>query len=466
MRKIIYFILAVNLSGCSIFTPPAALVTDKIVTPAQWSTVHLHTDIKTTWQGIAAYPQLTEYIQEALVYNPQLTSERYNIDIAVALVKQTEAGQYPKIDAYLGSGRQSNSQNITNSSSLNIDTGWEVDYLGKLNDLAKAATLDAQQAILNYKQQQSNTIALISQQWFDLIFYQQQFKLINKRQHNLQQNLDIIENGYDQGVKQSLDVYLARADLARAQASKQENLEALKNAQRQLELSLGRYPAASIHANGNLTFAAIPVPSGLPSELIQRRFDIQQAMLALNAENYRVAHAYKNRFPSLSLSLSGGTSSPELSNLLQSDSLLWSLFANASASVFDAGALIAKQAQQTAKTQQSAILVTQVTLQAFSEVETALAAEVTLANRELQQQNAEYYFNVAEQLAFEQYIAGLTDYITVLESQRSAFDAQTSSLAIKNTRIQNRIKLLLALGGDIPTSLTVNTEKDLSRVNE
>ena len=466
MRKIIYFILAVNLSGCSLFTPPAAIVTDRIITPAQWSTVHLHTDIKTTWQGIAAYPQLTEYIQEALAYNPQLTSERYNIDIAVALVKQTAAGQYPQIDAYLGSGRQRNNQNITNSGSVNIDTGWEIDYLGKLNDLAKAATLDAQQAILNYKQLQSNTIALISQQWFDLIFYQQQLKLINKRQKNLQQNLAIIENGYDQGVKQPLDVYLARADLARAQASKQENLEALKHAQRQLELSLGRYPAASIHANGDLTFAAIPVPSGLPSELIQRRFDIQQVMLALNAENFRIAHAYKNRFPSLSLSLSGGTSSPELSNLLQSNSLVWSLFANASASIFDAGALTAKQAQQTAKTQQAAISVTRVTLQAFSEVETALAAEVTLANRELQQQNAEYYFNIAEQLAFEQYIAGLTDYITVLESQRSAFDAQISLLAIKTTRIQNRIKLLLALGGDIPTSLTVNTEKDLSRVNE
>jgi len=466
MRKIIYFILAVNLSGCSIFTPPTTIVTNRIMTPAQWSTLHLHSDIKTTWQGIAAYPQLTEYIQEALAYNPQLISERYNIDIAVALVKQTEAGQSPKIDAYLSSGRQSNSQNIANSSSVNIETGWEIDYLGKLNDLAKAATLDAKQAILNYKQQQSNTIALISQQWFDLIFYQQQLQLINKRQQNLQQNLDIIENGYDQGVKQSLDVYLARADLARAQASKQENLEALKSAQRQLELSLGRYPAASIHAQGDLTFAAMPVPSGLPSELIQRRFDIQQVMLALNAENYRVAHAYKNRFPSLSLSLSGGTGSPELSNLLQSDSLVWSFFANASASVFDAGALTAKQAQQTAKTQQAAISVTQVTLQAFSEVETALAAEVTLANREFQQQNAEYYFNVAEQLAFEQYIAGLTDYITVLESQRSAFDAQTSSLAIKNSRIQNRIKLLLALGGDIPTSLTVNTEKDLSRVNE
>ncbi|MFT7682867.1 MAG: multidrug efflux system outer membrane protein, partial [Moritella dasanensis] len=135
-------------------------------------------------------------------------------------------------------------------------------------------------------------------------------------------------------------------------------------------------------------------------------------------------------------------------------------------SIFDAGTLIAKQAQQTAKTQQAAISVTQVTLQAFSEVETALAAEVTLANRELQQQNAEYYFSVAEQLAFEQYIAGLTDYITVLESQRSAFDAQTSLLAIKNTRIQNRIKLLLALGGDMPTALTVITEKELSRVNE
>lgn len=458
--------MAVNLSGCSIFTPPAEIVANKIMTPAEWSTVHLSSGLKTTWQGITAYPQLTGYIQEALAYNPQLISERYNIDTAVALVKQTDAGQLPKIDSYLASGRQANSQDTSSSNSINIDVGWELDYLGKLNDLAKAVTLDAKQAVLNYKQQQSNTIALISQQWFDLIFYQQQFALINKRQQNLQNNLDIIENGYDQGVKQSLDVYLARADLARAQASKQENLQTLKNTQRQLELSLGRYPAASIHADGDLTFAAMPVPSGLPSELIQRRFDIQQAMLALTAENYRVAHAYKNRFPSLSLSLSGGTSSPELSNLLQPDSLIWSFFANASTSIFDAGTLTAKQAQQIAKTQQAAISVTKVTLQAFSEVETTLAAEVTLANRELLQQNAEYYFSVAEQLAFEQYIAGLTDYITVLESQRSAFDAQTSLLTIKNTRIQNRIKLLLALGGGMPTELTVITEKDLSRVNE
>ncbi|MDX2322357.1 MAG: TolC family protein [Moritella sp.] len=466
MRQIIYFILAVNLSGCSIFTPPIEIVADKLPKPAQWSTVHLHSDIKTSWQGITAYPQLTQYIQEALANNPQLITEQYNIDIAVALVKQTKAGQSPKIDAYLATGRQNNNQNTSNSNSINIDAAWEIDYLGKLDDLAKAAALDAKQAILNYKQRQSNTIALIGQQWFDLIFYQQQLALISKRQQNLQQNLDIIESGYDQGLKQPLDVYLARADLARAQAAKQENVETLKNAQRQLELSLGRYPAAHIRANGDLAFSAKPVPSGLPSELIQRRFDIQQVMLALTAENYRVAHAYKNRFPSLSLSLSGGSSSPELSNLLQPDSLVWSFFANASASIFDAGALTAKQAQQTAKTQQAAISVTEVTLQAFSEVETALATEVTLAKRELRQQDAEYYFSVAEQLAFEQYIAGLTDYITVLESQRSAFDAQTSLLSIKNTRIQNRIKLLLALGGDIPTSLTVNPEKELSRVNE
>lgn len=466
MRKIIYCILVISVSGCSILEPPVDVAADTIMTPAQWSTAHLHTDISNTWQGIATYPQLAGYIQEALAYNPQLTSAKYNIDIAVAVVKQTQAGQQPNIDAYLASGRQSNSVSINNSNSITFEAGWEIDYLGKLNDLAKASTLDAKQAILSYKQQQSDTIALISQQWFNLIFYQQQFELISKRQQNLQQNLDIIENSYEQGVKQSLDVYLARADLARAQASEQENLEALKNAQRQLELSLGRYPAASISANGNLTFAAIPVPSGLPSALIQRRFDIQQAMLALDAENYRVAHAYKSRFPSLSLSLSGGVSSPELTNLLQPESLVWSLFTNASTSIFNAGTLTAKQAQQTAKTQQAAISVTEVTLQAFSDVETALSAEVTLANRELQQQNAENYFSVAEQLAFEQYIAGLTDYITVLESQRSAFDAQTALLSIKNTRIQNRIKLLHALGGDIPASLAVNTDKELSRVNE
>ena len=465
MRRIAYYIIALALSGCSQWQAPATVTVAANLTPPQWTEHHLNADIVTNWPGIGHYPQLVNYIQEALAYNPQLLSRRQDIDIAVASAQQTEAGQWPQLSALLTGGRQDGGTGVRNSNSINLELNWQLDWLGKLDDLSRAATLDAQYAVLGYRRQQSTTIANISRLWFNLITAQQQAALIDKRQHNLKLNLDIIENGYDQGLNMSLDVYLARADLARARAAKQQQLSELLDARRQLEITLGRYPSASITANGDLNFSQQQVPAGLPSTLLLRRHDIQQSMAKLTASNYRVAHAYKNRFPNLSLSLNGGASSPALNDLLRPESLIWSLFANAAAPLFDAGALAAKQAQQVASARQAAITVTATTLQAFNEVEAALANEATLAKQQIQQQAAQDYFSTAEQLAFEQYLAGISGYITVLESQRSAFDADTNLIAIKNSRIQNRIELLFALGGDIPPDLIHATQEDVDLVS-
>lgn len=473
MRKLTHLLLVLSLSGCSLLKQPTMVDIPELATPPAWSAEKLKFSdlnqipnrISNQSSVLANYPQLIELINEAFQNNPTLLAARLDVDTAVAISKQTSAQEWPAVEAFLSSGRQKANSNISNSHSAKIDINWQLDLLGKLDDLTKAATLDAKQSVLAYQLEQSKTLALISQQWFQLIFSQQQYKLIKKRATNLKQNLDIIENGYEQGVNASLDVYLARADLARAYANSQENLASLNEAQRALEISLGRYPSGRIIANGDLTFAATAIPEGLPSDLLLRRYDLQQANLKLRAENLRLANAYKNRFPSLSLSISGGQSSPELKDLLSAQSVIWSLFANASAPIFDASNLEAKQQQQAITAKKAANTITSATLQAFIEVENALSAEGTLAQQEIEQIEAATYFSSAEQLAFEQYIAGITAYITVLESQRSAYDAQTTLLSIKHARIQNRVQLLLALGGPLPNEVIISDAMTIDNTN-
>ena len=90
----------------------------------------------------------------------------------------------------------------------------------------------------------------------------------------------------------------------------------------------------------------------------------------------------------------------------------------------------------------------QTTLQAFAEVETTLNAETFLTQQETALRAAVQEAIEAEKLAQEDYLAGLAGIVTVLESQRRVFDAKRSLLQLQNQRLQNRIDLYLALGGE------------------
>ena len=90
----------------------------------------------------------------------------------------------------------------------------------------------------------------------------------------------------------------------------------------------------------------------------------------------------------------------------------------------------------------------QIVLKAFREVESTLAAEVYLKEQEAALGDGALEALEAERLAWNQYQKGLIDIVTVLESQRRAFDSKRQLLQISNQRLQNRINLYLALGGD------------------
>lgn len=445
---LVWVLAATLISGC-LYQPPETALKSPPPFPDSWSNNHRAQPVSGIWLPLENRDLLLRLIDEGIQNNQQLQAQIARVEIAFQNSIIAGADASLELSTFLRGGRQG-SQSTRDSFSLGLDFSWELDILGKLDDRSQAALFEAAISIENWRESRLALIAGITGQWFILLENYQQLALIQKRAQNLRDNLQIIEEGYLMGLSPSLDLHLARADFSATEARVVARKQEMRKQTREMEYLLGRYPETELHAAGSLPREMVEIPAGIPANILNRRPDILAAGHTLAAANLRVAEAYKNRFPSLRLTGSYGSSTEALSQLLNGDSAIWSLFAGLTAPLLDGGRLEALQGKSTARAAESAALYTDTVLSAFMEVENSLEAELRLTEQQTLLEHAAEDSTRAENLAFEQYQNGLVNYVTVLESERRAFDAQSTVLAIYNERMQNRIRLFLALGGDFP----------------
>jgi NodT family efflux transporter outer membrane factor (OMF) lipoprotein len=227
---------------------------------------------------------------------------------------------------------------------------------------------------------------------------------------------------------------------------------------RQLELLLGRYPSGRLETEASLPAASPDVPVGLPAELVSRRPDLAAAERRIAASHARVLASRRALYPRISLTASGGTSSTELSNLLDGDFGIWTLLGNIVQPLFSGGRLRANL--DLAKTQEdiNLALFAQTALTAFAEVENALTDVRALASRQEALEAAVEQSSAARRISEERYASGLTDLITMLTAQRAAYAQESQLLTVRRLRLDAQIDLHLALGGGFPTPSTDRTE--------
>jgi len=215
---------------------------------------------------------------------------------------------------------------------------------------------------------------------------------------------------------------------------------------------LGRYP--SVANDANPIAKTLPQPpatlsAGLPSELLQRRPDLTAALSRLQAMDLRVESAQKALLPRITLTASGGTSSPALTDLIDPRAAAWNLAMGLMQPIFTGGRLKSEIRLNEALTQETLNQYQSTALNAFREVEQALAAEQWLRAQEQALQEAVVQTEASRKLAVTSYQQGLIEILTLLDSYRSTLNAQSAHLVVQRQLLTNRIDLYLALGGGV-----------------
>ncbi|EWH12254.1 outer membrane transporter [Catenovulum agarivorans DS-2] len=389
-------------------------------------------------------PVLKDLLTKALQDNFDVQLKRLELEKAQQRLVQAGSNLWPDVNLAFSSSR--NSGNSTNHN-LSVNANYEVDIWGKLSRAEQIAQLNYQKAKIDLQNAELNLVSQLTQLWFTKAAQVQTYQLLQKRFDNVQSNLDIIENGYKSGLNSALDVYLTRNSLESEKSTLVSQQQAIEATNRRLQLLLGEYPSKYLQTDIDLTKLDYQFPTELPSDLIKARPDVQQAWINVLIDDASLAIAHKNRFPSISLRASVSDSQSSLADLF-SGSLAWSIAASVSQPLFRAGELKAAQMIADLNLQQSEVRYVQALYNAFESVELALAEHESLRQRLIHSENSKINAEKAEQLAFEQYLAGISSYSTYLEAQRRAFNANTQVISLKRDIILNQIKLHQALGGD------------------
>lgn len=454
--------LALLMSACQLFEAPsgqgpdvpAAFVGSRTVAPRA----------STGWLADLSDRQLTSLVDEAMLSNNDLAASAARLRTARANVGITRASMLPQVNATGGSNRVrgvaeiddgfGGSNPISNYAThhdLGANLNWEIDLWGKLGNRTRAAAAEANAASADYHAFRLSLAANIARSWFNAAELELQVKLASDTATSLEKNLRFVERGVDLGTSEALDLRLTRANVENARSNLDAQRRQLDAATRSLEILIGRYPANQLQVKGDLPDIRHDVPTGLPSELLMRRPDLVSSEQRLAAASERVVANQKEYLPDFNLTARGGTSSSELRNLLNPDYLAGSIAANLGQPIYDGGRIKGNIEAAKGRYQEALANFRQDALQAFGEVETSLAAELYLKSQVASQQRSATESLAAENLAWDQYSRGLVGGLTWLEAQRRSFNSRSALLQLKNLRLQNRIDLYLALGGDFKT---------------
>lgn len=459
------FTLLLALAGCVSSDPLGSerkagdLEVVKSGAPHQWTTAaSVSSSSATGWLKDFDDPGLQRLVRLALERNHDLKAAAARVTQARAQAKAAGADLWPQVGVDFGGRRNQSASGQrfvgsgvrSNRFELGTDISWELDLWGRLRDQRGAAVAGAGAAAEDLYAAQLSLAATTVKSAITLAEARAQIQLSEDNISTRRINLGVLEKQLDRGIdteQVALDVSLARADLARAEASLASRKREADEARRSLELLLGAYPAGKEPGVADLPGMRKSVPAGLPSEMLLRRPDLRAMERRLESALRTESASRKAFLPSFSLTGSGGLSSDELSLLLQREAVVWSLAGSVAQQVFQGGRLRANAEEARAKYDEILSTYSGQALQAFKEVEGALAAEIYLKEQEVALTAAAAEAGRAVDLAISRYSRGLSDALTVLDSRQRAFDARSALLAVQALRLRNRADLHLALGG-------------------
>lgn len=432
------------------------------------------------WQSFGD-ARLNALVEQAASANPAVLQAVARARMAQAQAGISRAERFPQVTGGVTAARQrqnlsglgafgalapveggepSSTSFITDNYGLSVDVSWELDLWGRLSAQGQAAQADFLASRENLRAVKQSLAAQAARMYFSVIEARAQLALAERTEATVSEIARQINNRADAGIATPSDRLLANANLASAQAGVIQRREALARLTRQLEILLRDYPAGRLLTGAELPAVPPPPPAGLPAELLARRPDLRASELALTAADLRFTAARRALLPGISLTGSAGTASNELGNLLSGDAVVWSIAGRLLQPIFQAGRVRAQVDAVEGQRDEAIQAYADNALRAFAEVETALAVDAFLAEREAALEVASRDAEGAVDISFNRYREGIDPFLAVLESQQRALDSRSGYLSVRRARLENRIDLHLALGGGFSDPPPATVEQD------
>ncbi|MGD8564196.1 MAG: efflux transporter outer membrane subunit [Desulfarculaceae bacterium] len=411
------------------------------------------------WWETFGDPELNQLVQAALVHNWDLKKAAARVMELQSLFRQAGALRYPQLDLEAKGGRQQSVQTTlsslrgtdrrTDSFNLNVAASFEVDLWGRLVRAEEAAWADLLGAEENQRTVVQTLVAGVVVSYLKIEALERRLEVARRSQEAFAQSLDLVTSRYNRGLVSILDLRQARRTLAQAEAVTPPLRQELGLEQHKLATLVGSYPKTKpARVQPEDYFLNLePVPPGLPSELLLRRPDLRAAEAKLKALTARVGVAKAARFPTIRLTGALGYSSSELDQLFEPGANIWSFGGGLLQPLFDAGLLEAQQRAAEARLKQGLAEYAQAALDAFAEVEGALLTrKEQLLRRQLVQQTLTEAI-ATQEAANSRYQRGLTDYLSVLDAQKTRYQVEDTLVLTELAILSNRVALHRALGG-------------------
>jgi NodT family efflux transporter outer membrane factor (OMF) lipoprotein len=409
------------------------------------------------WWTVYGDTELNDLEQRCATSNQSIAAALHAYEQSHDLVRQSRSSLYPTI----GIGASAISNRISNTRPLRpanatqqywdflipLNISWEPDLWGRVRRQIESSTANAQASAADLANTQLSLQGLLAVSFLQLRGVDLQAQLLRTTLDAYAQTLKLTQDRLKGGLSTESDVEQAKAQLEQTRAQ----LIDLGVGRAQLEHAIALLVGASatgFHiAERPLAGDPPTIPTGIPSEILQRRPDIAMAERQVAAANAQIGVAKSAYYPTVVLGATGTIESSQITQLFNPASAGWNAGPSASQILFDAGRRRAQVDFAVAQREQVTALYRNQVLSAFRDVEDQLSALRVLEEEAAVQNRAVEAARRSTELSTLRYKRGLAPYLEVLTNQTIELTDERVAASLVTQRIVASTRLQIALGG-------------------
>ena len=431
--------------------------------------------IRGKWWEIFNEPELNALEEQLVVNNQNIKASFENFMEARALVAEARAQYWPTVTLGPAWNRSKSSGNLRNSSTANtgqastlwsapVSVSWTPDFWGRIRNQVRSQEYAAQVSDADLELEKLTEQASLAQFFFEIRGQDMLQQLLNQTVEADKKALDATQGAYDAGIGDYISVVEAQATLKAAQSSAINVGLSRAQYEHAIAMLVGRVATDFSLPVKPMLYAPPPIPTGVPSQLAERRPDVAAAERTLAEANATIGIGYGAFFPQVTLSAGGGFESSTLKHLFDIASRFWSIGPSASQTVFNGGLYRAALHQYEATYNADVANYRQTVLTSFQQVEDALSGTRTYSQQIVAQEDAVKSSQQFLDLETQRYQSGVDPYVDVVTAQNTLLNNQVTLNTLRVQEMLSSVQLVQALGGGWDRSQLVTPSQTAAKV--